>query len=126
MGTGDNVLIVGFIISGNVPKQILIRAVGPTLAGAPYNVPGGLADPRIDIYPAGASVPSVSNDNWADNGAGPALSAAFSATGAQALPDTSSKDAALLLTLPPGSYTAIVSGVNSTTGVALTELFQMP
>ena len=126
VGTGDSILIVGFIISGNTPKQVLIRAIGPTLAGAPYNVPGVLADPKLELYPGGASTPSVTNDNWADNGAASTLSAAFTLTGAGALNDPTSKDAAMLVTLQPGSYTALVSGVNGATGVALVELFEMP
>ena len=126
VGTGANVLIVGFIISGNVPKQVLIRAIGPGLAGPPYNVTGVLADPKIELYPDGAKVPSVTNDNWGDNGAAGTLSAAFAATGAATLKDPASKDSALLLTLTPGSYTAVVSGVGGTTGVALVELFETP
>jgi hypothetical protein len=67
----------------------------------------------------------ASNDNWGDEDAA-GLRAAFAATGAFALADTASKDAALLLTLPAGSYTAQVSGVGATTGEALVEIYELP
>ncbi len=123
VGTDGNVLIAGFIISGTTPKQVLIRATGPALAA--LGVPGTLSDPRLDVYNA-ANVVVQSNDNWGDNGGAAALSAAFNQVGAFPLPDTTSKDAALLITLAPGAYTAKVSGVNNTTGVALIELYEMP
>ena len=123
--TGDNLLIAGFSISGNVPKRLLIRGVGPGLAG--YNVPGALADPKLELYetkPDGSSVLFASNDNWGDGDVA-ALRAAFNATYAFALPDTASKDAVLLLTLPAGTFTAQVSGVGNTTGEALIEVYDL-
>ena len=68
----------------------------------------------------------MTNDNWADNGAAGALTASFARSGAAALSDPSSKDAAMLVSLPPGAYTALVTGVNGSTGVALVELFELP
>lgn len=124
VGTGENVLILGFVITGSVPEHILVRAVGPTLATAPFNVAGVLADPQLEIY-GSASTKLAENDNWGDNGAGPTLSAAFTSVGAFALP-SGSKDAALEATLPPGNYTAVVRGVGGTTGVALVELYELP
>lgn len=122
VGTDGNILIAGFIISGTAPKQVLIRATGPALAA--LNVPGTLADPKLEVY-SGSTV-IQSNDNWGDDGGAAALSAAFSKVGAFPLPDSGSKDAALLITLSPGAYTAEVTGVNRTTGVALIELYEMP
>ncbi|HVZ64633.1 MAG TPA: PQQ-binding-like beta-propeller repeat protein [Opitutaceae bacterium] len=122
VGTDANILIAGFIISGTSPKQVLIRATGPALAA--LGVPGTLADPRLDVYSGSTVVQS--NDNWGDNGGATALSAAFSQVGAFPLSDPTSKDAALLITLAPGAYTAQVSGVNRGTGVALIELYEMP
>jgi hypothetical protein len=125
VGTGDNILIAGFAISGNVPKRLLIRGVGPGLAG--YNVPGALADPQLELYeirPDGSSVLFAGNDNWGD-GDVTALRAAFTAAYAFALPDAASKDAALLVTLPAGTFTALVSGVGNTTGEALVEVYDL-
>jgi hypothetical protein len=125
VGTGDNLLIAGFAISGNVPKRLLIRGVGPALAD--YNVPGALADPKLELYeirPDGSSVLFAGNDNWGDGDVA-MLRAAFTATQAFALPDAASKDAALLVTLPAGIYTALVSGVGNTTGEALVEVYDL-
>ena len=119
VGTGGGILIAGFAISGNVPRQVLIRGVGPALAN--FGVTGVLANPRLDLF-RGSTV-MQSNDDW---GGAPALSAAFTQTGAFMLPSGASRDAALLLTLTPGSYTAQVSGVNNTTGVALVEVYELP
>ncbi|WP_414660062.1 S8 family serine peptidase [Horticoccus sp. 23ND18S-11] len=118
VGTGSGVLIAGFTISGNVPKRVLIRGIGPTLTS--FAVSGALPNPRLDLY-RGTTV-IESNDDW---GGTPALSAAFSNVAAFALA-ANSRDAVLLVTLAPGSYTAQVSGVGATTGVALIEIYEMP
>jgi hypothetical protein len=118
VGTGDNILIVGFVISGNAPKTVLIRAAGPSLAQ--FGVGNVIADPRLQVF-RGASV-LESNDDW---GGGSGLSAAFVQAGAFSFP-VGSRDAALLLQLQPGSYTAQVSGVNNSTGVGLVELYEIP
>lgn len=118
VGTGGGVLIAGFVISGNIPKTVLIRAVGPSLA--PLGVAGALADPRLDLY-SGTTV-LQSNDNW---GGASNLTAAFAATGAFSFTNAASFDAALLATLAPGSYTAQVSGVGGTTGIALVEVYEV-
>jgi hypothetical protein len=119
VGTGGNLLIAGFALSGNVPRQVLLRAIGPALAG--FGVSGVLANPRLELY-RGTTL-TQSNDNW---GGGSTLSTLFSQVGAFALNSPSSLDAALLVTLLPGSYTAQVSGVNNTTGVALVEVYEVP
>ncbi|MBS0631600.1 MAG: immunoglobulin domain-containing protein [Verrucomicrobia bacterium] len=122
VGTGDNVMIAGFVVQGNAPVKVLLRGVGPSLGA--QNVSGALADPRIDLSRSvgGVSTLIASNDNW---GGTAALTAAFTATGAFALP-AASKDAALLVTLPPGVYSVMLSGVNGTTGVALVEIYEVP
>jgi hypothetical protein len=120
-GTGDNMLIAGFIVSGNTPKQVLIRAVGPTLGAAPYNVSGTVTDPQFSVTPLGGSAAVASNDNW---GGTAALQAAFAQAYAFALP-TASKDAAAVATLPPGGYTVQVSSVTGVSGVALVELYDL-
>ncbi|MCX6954467.1 MAG: hypothetical protein NTV51_20125 [Verrucomicrobia bacterium] len=116
VGTG---LTLGFTIAGATPKTVLIRAIGPTLAD--FGVPGTVADPQLVLF-NGASVKIAENDNW--GGTAP-LTAAFSGVGAFPLPATS-KDAALLATLPPGGYTAKVTGVNNSTGTALVEVYEVP
>jgi sugar lactone lactonase YvrE len=118
VGTGDNILIVGFVVTGNSAKQLLIRGVGPTLAT--YGVSGVLADPKLELYSVTTKI--YENNDW---GGTTDLNAAFTATQAFPLP-ASSKDAALLVTLQPGTYTAQVSGVDQTTGVALVEVYEMP
>lgn len=120
VGTGTNVAIVGFVVAGNAPKQFLVRAVGPSLA--PFGVTGYLADPQLTLMQQGSSTPLAQNDNW---GGTTTLENAFNRVGAFAL-DPASKDAAIVITLDPGAYTAIVSGTNNTTGVALIEVYQLP
>jgi sugar lactone lactonase YvrE len=118
VGTGDDILIAGFSISGSTNRTVLIRAIGPTLAT--FKVPGALANPRLELYSGANRI--LENDDW---GGTAVLTTAFSAVAAFALP-ADSRDAAILVTLAPGSYTAQVSGVGSTTGVALVEVYEVP
>lgn len=117
LGTG---LTVGFVIGGLEAKTVLIRAVGPTLGAAPFNVPGVVLDPQLTLFSGQTSIGS--NDNW---GGTAALTAAFSQVGAFSLPATA-RDAALVATLLPGNYTVQVSGVGGTTGVAIVEVYEVP
>jgi hypothetical protein len=123
VGTGDGVLIVGFVVEGANPRTVLIRAVGPTLGN--FGVSGVLADPQLDLTQSvnGTTVAISSNDNW---GGLTQLSAAATAIGAFPLVGTTGKDAAILITLPPGVYGAKVSGVGATTGNALVEIYEVP
>lgn len=125
VGTNQNVLIAGFVISGNAPKNVLIRAVGPTLST--LGVTGVLADPILTLQRTigGASTVVRENDNWSVGNDPALITAASSLSGAFALP-ANSKDSAMLVTLPPGTYTAIVSGSGGTTGVALVEVYEVP
>jgi len=120
-GTGENVLTPGFIITGDGPKQLLIRAVGSTLGVAPYNVPGMLSDPQFRVVPLGKDFTVASNDNW---GGAAALQAAFAQTQAFALP-ADSRDAVAIVRLPPGGYTVQATGVGNATGNVLVEVYDM-
>jgi hypothetical protein len=119
VGTGDNILILGFVITGNTPKTLLIRGVGPTMI--PQGVADALADPQLYLFKGGELIGT--NDNW---GGTTALKTAATNVGAGALVADNSKDAAMLVTLAPGVYSAQVSGVASTTGVGLVEIFLLP
>lgn len=121
VGTGDSVLIPGFVISGTGALKLLIRAVGPTLGA--LGVTGALADPTITLYRGTAAL--ASNDNWSSAANASEIASTATSVGAFALP-TGSKDAAMVTTLAAGSYTAIVSGVANTTGIALVELYVAP
>ena len=116
VGTGDSILIAGFAIGGSTPVRLLIRAVGPTLGA--FGVGGVLADPKLEVLSGSTKI--AENDNWLAEDA-----ATFGAVGAFNL-TSRSLDAALVTTLAPGTYTAQISGVRSTTGVALVEIYELP
>lgn len=118
VGTGGDILIAGFVLRGSEPRRMLIRAVGPTLAQ--LGVTGVLATPRLELINQATGATVATNDKW-----DPALTEAFAAVGAFAL-QPNSLDAALVINLPPGSYTAQVSGVNNAVGVALVEVYELP
>jgi hypothetical protein len=121
VGTGNDVLIAGFVIGGSTSRSVLVRAIGPTLTG--FGVTGALADPKVTLFAGSNKL--AENDNWSDATNAAAVATASATVGAFALaPGT--KDAALLITLPPGVYTAQVSGVSSTTGVGLVEIYEAP
>ena len=117
VGTGDNALIGGFIISGDDPKEIALRAIGPSLGAS--NIANPLADPILELHDStGATV--AMNDNWMD------LSPEDQATLTDSnLAPTDVAEAALVQTLDPGAYTAIVLGDGGTTGVALVEAYDI-
>lgn len=117
VGTGDNVLIAGFIINGNVPKRVMIRGTGPTLQN--FGVAGTLADPLLRLFDAGGHV-IAENDSWSTSANVNDITAVHGDKLGTFTLDN--KDAVLVVTLTPGSYTAQVSGVNSGTGVALVEV----
>jgi Putative Ig domain len=110
VGTGDNVLIGGFIVTGNAPKVVIIRALGPS-TGAP----GALQDPVLELHDSHGGV--VTNDNWRT-------------TQEQIIKDTTipppdDRESAIVIALDPGNYTAIVSGKNGSTGIALVEVYDL-
>ncbi len=112
-GTGDNVLIAGFILHDQA-KPVLARALGPTLSGA--GVAGALSDPTLSLYNQSGQL-IFSNDNWAD-----AQGTEIQQTGL-APPD--SREAAIKATLAPGNYTAILSGKGGATGIGLAEVYDL-
>lgn len=122
VGTVDDVLIAGFVITGPANKTLLIRAVGPRLID--YGVSGTLADPVLRVYRQNVSLPLFQNDNWSTNAYADQIVTTARTVGAFPLID-GSKDATLLLTLPPGVYSAVVSGAGDTTGVALVEVYEV-
>lgn len=120
VGTGDNILVAGFVVQGNVAKRLLIRAIGPSLAG--FGRTGVLADPQLTVTPAGAGTAIAVNNDWGGNAG---LAAAFQSVGAFPLANDS-RDAAVVLTLAPGGYTVQISGFGNATGDALVELYELP
>ncbi|MCX6950758.1 MAG: hypothetical protein NTV51_01005 [Verrucomicrobia bacterium] len=124
VGTDQGQLIAGFVVSGNTPKKVLVRAVGPTLAAAPFNVAGVLADPLLRIVRAD-NVVVRENDSWESGNDAGLVNEAAVKVGAFPLA-AGSKDAAILINLPPGTYSAQVTGSGTTTGVALIEVYEVP
>ncbi len=116
---GDAPFIVGFVVAGTTGEKLLVRAVGPGLV--PLGVNQVLPDPRLEVISGGASVGA--NDDWSGT---PELKDAFARTGAFALTDPSSKDAALIFTAAPGAYSVVVSGANATAGTVLVEVYELP
>jgi hypothetical protein len=120
VATGDAVAIAGFVIAGEESKTVLIRAVGPTIGAAPFNVGGALASPRLELFRGSQSL--AINAGIATNRL--AIDAAGQQAGAFAL-GASGADAAILTTLAPGAYTAVVSSNTNTAGVALVEVYDL-
>jgi hypothetical protein len=114
--TGGNVGIGGFIVTGSVPKHVLLRAIGPSLV--PSGVPDALTDPVLELHGPGAFV-TITNDNWRDD---PAQEALIIASG---IAPTNDLESAIDAMLAPGAYTAIVRGKNNTSGVALVEVYDL-
>src|SRR4029077_10039278 len=115
VGTGENVMIGGFILcGGSGERQVLIRALGPTLAQAPFNIAGSLTDPTLILVDGNGTV-VASNDDWKSS-----QQSEIQATG---LAPPNEREAAILTTLPTGNFTAIVSGKNGEMGVALVDVF---
>jgi sugar lactone lactonase YvrE len=120
VASGDSVAIVGFVISGQQSKPVLIRAVGPTLGAAPFNVSGALTTPSIELFRGATSV--ATNAGIGTNRA--AIDAAAQLAGAFGL-GVAGTDAAILTTLAPGNYTAVVSSSTAAAGVALVEVYDL-
>lgn len=113
--TGDNVLIGGFIVTGTDPKKVILRAIGPSLGIANPPVPGALADTILELHESDGTV--VTNDNWKDTQEAEVM--------ATTIPPTNDLESAIVATLDPGAYTAIVSGKNGTTGLGLVEAYDL-
>jgi sugar lactone lactonase YvrE len=119
VGQGSDVLIAGFVIGGTTSKTVLIRASGPALV--PFGVSGVLPDPELQLYNSGGMI--ASNTGWGGDGE---IAAASTSVGAFSWGATATADSALLVTLPPGAYTAEVSGSSGDTGIALVEVYEVP
>jgi uncharacterized protein GlcG (DUF336 family) len=118
--TGDNVMIGGFIIEGTEPKTVIVRAIGPELTQ--LGVPNALADPTLELHD-GTRALIASNDNWQTTKIGGIISAdQVSAIQNSGLAPSQPSESAIIATLQPGDYTAVVRGMNNTTGVALVEV----
>jgi hypothetical protein len=113
--TGDNVGIAGFIVTGNEPKRVIVRGIGPSMSvdGQPVN--GRLQDPVIEFYDQNA-VLIATNDNWKDS----PERAEIEQSG---LAPQDDRESAILQTVPPGQYTAVIRGKDSSTGIALVEAY---
>jgi len=117
VGTGDNVIIGGFILGGtNGTPRIIIRAIGPSLAR--FGIANSLADPTLELRDGNGMLIAF-DDNWRDN---PAQAAQIIAAGFQPQNDL---EAVIAITSPPGAYTAIVTGKGGGTGVALIEVYNL-
>lgn len=120
ISTGDP-LIAGFVIGGPVAKRVLVRAVGPGLIAQGLST--ALANPRLTLFRDQTVVKE--NDDWFRDAEAASISAAAAASGAFAL-GAESLDAAILMVLEPGAYTAHVESVTTAAGVALVEVYEVP
>jgi hypothetical protein len=118
VGTGDDVLIPGFVIAGEGTVRMIVRAVGPGLTA--FGVPGVLDDPQITLYSGSTAV--ATNDDWGNAASATEVASVSAQTGAFAL-QAGSKDAVLLVSLSAGAYTAVVRGAGLTTGTVLMEVY---
>ncbi len=115
VGTGNNVLIGGFIIEGNQLKKVVLRAIGPSLSGS--GVAGVLPDPKLELRNAAGDL-VASNDNWQESlDSGEIIDAG--------LAPSDPRESALVARLAPGTYTAIISGVNNSIGIGLVESYSL-
>jgi hypothetical protein len=120
VGTGDNILIVGFVIGGSSAKTVLIRASGPALDQ--FGVPSTLPDPTLTLYRSDSTA-IVINNGWAGD---PQIVSTAASVFAFPWTSATSKDSALVITLPPGLYSAGIAGASGDTGVALVEVYEVP
>ena len=116
--TGDQVLIAGFIINGTGPKKVIIRGIGPSLTAA--GLTGVLANPTLELHQGTTTL--ATNDNWKTKSDGTSQQAEIEAT---TIPPTNNFESAIVRTLNPGTYTAILAGKNGGTGVGLVELYDL-
>ena len=120
VGTGDNVAIGGFIINGNSPKKVMLRGIGPSLPLA-----GKLNDPMLELHNSAGQIIGR-NDNWRVSQIGGVVTADQSADiKASGLAPSDDHETALIATLSPGSYTAVVSGTQNTSGIGEVEIYDL-
>jgi hypothetical protein len=113
IGTGENILIGGFVVRGNAPLRVLVRGTGPSLAS--LGVANAVSDTIVQVWQGSTML--AENDDWKTT-----QQAAITATGNAPLND---REGAILITLPPGSYTTTIRGKGGVTGVGLVEAFMI-
>src|ERR1043165_1842976 len=116
VGADPNALFAGFIVTGNVNKKVIIRAIGPSLTANGAPLPGRLADPILELHDASTTLET--NDNWQDS---PNKQQIIDSTVAP----TNALESAIVRSVPPGTYTAIERGVNNGTGIGVVELYDL-
>jgi hypothetical protein len=114
VGAGEQALIGGLIVQGSTTKNVIVRALGPSLA---TSTAGALADPTLEVHDSSGNL-LATNDNFTS-------SAQFSQIVATGVPPTDARESAVMLKLTPGNYTAVVRGVNKSTGVGMVEVFDL-
>ena len=114
VGSGDDVMIGGFIVGGTEPSKVIVRAIGPSLSAA--GVAGALADPILELHNSDGSL-IFQNDNWRSDQEEQII--------ASTVPPTDNKESAIIATLNPGAYTAVVRGADDSSGVALVEVYAL-
>jgi len=117
VGTDQSVLIAGLIIEGSTSKKLIIRALGPSLAAPPFSLSGTLSNPALELHDSSGNL-LASNDDW---GSG-TQAAAISSSG---FSPPNAKESAIIAILPTGNYTAIIRGVNNSTGIALVDAYDL-
>lgn len=123
VGTGNNILIAGFVVDGAVSRRMLIRGAGPTLTA--LGVPGVLANPQITLVDQESGRTLKTNDDWFASGDETSIIAAASQSAGAFPLGNGSRDAAMIVMLPPGAYTVQLSGVGNTTGVGIVEVYDV-
>jgi hypothetical protein len=117
IGVGDDISVTGFVVGGTQPKAILVRVAGPSLSN--FGVTAPIANPQLSVISGGQVI--ATNDDWGNK---PEIQQAWAKNGA--FPFTAnSLDAAVIVVLNPGAYSIVASGVNNSTGVALTEIYEV-
>jgi hypothetical protein len=120
VGAGSNAMFAGFVIQGSTALTVLIRASGPALAA--FGVSGTLPDPQLTLEYQATGAVIASNNSW---GGDPQIASTAASVGAFAWGDPTSHDSALVITLPPGNYTAYVAGASGDTGDAIAEVYEI-
>lgn len=117
VGIDDEAMIGGFIVQGSAAKRVIVRALGPSLAGGPSPIVGALADPILELHDGNGNLLAV-NDDWSNS---PQAAEIIATT----IPPVNNLESAIVATLGPGNYTAIVRGVDNTSGVGLVEVYDL-
>lgn len=117
VGTADEPMIGGLIMQGGMTKKVIVRALGPSLAGGPSPIAGALADPVLELRDGSGNLLAV-NDDW---GSSTQVTDILATT----IPPVNARESAIVATLNAGNYTAIVRGLDNTSGVALVEVFDL-